>query len=126
MAAAEPIFEKRDRRDDLALLDVVRQLPDQLRKGVNNPTDQTESLTEKFDIKDIEEAASKFDELCRYMAASLQATDTKQASIWMREQFGIRFPDSPDRIQQVTPTQTIASAASVFTASQLVGRTQAG
>jgi hypothetical protein len=126
MAAAVPLFEKRDRRDDLALLDVVRTLPDRLRKGVNNPTDITESLTERLGSKGVEEAASKFDELCRYLAASLQATDATQATIWMCSQFGSRFPNSPDRIQEVTPMQTIASAAPVFTASQLVGRTQAG
>ncbi|MDD2776791.1 MAG: CBASS cGAMP synthase [Gallionella sp.] len=127
MAAVVPVFENRKYRDDLALLDVVRQLPSILRKGVCNPIDQSESLTARLGAKDVEEAATKFEELCKYLTASLlQATDTAQASIWMCNQFGRRFPYSPDRIQDVTPSETIASAAALVTATPLVGRTQAG
>lgn len=45
MAATAPVFETRDRRDDLALLDVVEAMQEQLRKGVCNPVDPNESLT---------------------------------------------------------------------------------
>ncbi|RBB92382.1 hypothetical protein C3E97_033840, partial [Pseudomonas sp. MWU12-2115] len=48
MAAVAPLFERRDRRDDLALLDVVSALPDCLRNGINNPVDESESLTDRL------------------------------------------------------------------------------
>lgn len=126
MVATASVFEKRDRRDDLALLDVVRELPDVLRNGVANPTDRTESLTDRFTKAEIEDAAKRLEELCKYLSASLQATDPAQACIWMQSQLGSRFPNAPDRIATVTASETVASAASVFAASPLVGRTEAG
>jgi hypothetical protein len=126
MVVAESVFEKRDRRDDMALLDVVRQLPDKLRQGVVNPKDKAESLTARLTAEEIESIAIKYEEFCRYLAACMQATDKEQACVWMRIQFGSRFPHDSERIQIVTPVETIASAAAVYTASPLVGRTQAG
>ena len=61
MAAAVPLFEKRDRRDDLALLDVVAALPAKLRDGVNNPVDDSESLTKRLGKERVEEAARQFE-----------------------------------------------------------------
>lgn len=126
MVAAESVFERRDRRDDIALLDVVRQLPNKIREGVSNPKDQAESLTNCLTAKEKEDIATKYEDLCRCLAACTQTTNKEQACQLMRSKFGSRFPDEPNRIQTVTPTETVASAASVYTSSPLVGRTQAG
>lgn len=129
MAAVASVFEKRDRRDDVALLDVVRQLPNVLRDGVDHPADRTEpveSLTARFTKEEIEEFANKLGVLCEYLSACLQSSNPAQACIWMQSQFGPRFPNAPARIAGVTASETIASAASVYAASPLVGRTEAG
>jgi hypothetical protein len=126
MVAAESVFEKRERRDDLALLDVVRKIPYLLRKGIYNPTEQSESLTDRLEPQDLDQIANKFEEFCKYLSGCIQATDKEQACNWMCSQFGTRFPFSPDRVQLVSAVETIASAAPVYIASPLVGRTQAG
>jgi len=129
MVGVASVFEKRDRRDDIALLDVVRQLPELLRNGVDNPADNTkpaESLTARFSEEEIEDAANKLEVFCRYLSGSLQASDPGQACVWMRSQLGPRFPNDPDRVTGVTASETLASAASHYAASPLVGRTEAG
>lgn len=126
MAAAVPRFEKRDRRDDLALLDVVAQLPAVLRAGVDNPVDDKESLTERMKPGQVEEAARKFETLEAMLRGALAAGNASQACSWMRDQFGPRFPDAPERVKQVSVAATITAAPATAGPSELVGRTKAG
>lgn len=126
MAASAPLFEKHDRRDDLALLDVVTALPAQLRKGVNNPVDEEESLTERLGKENVEEAAEAFEKFEKVLRGSIDAGSSSQACICMRDEFGPRFPNEPDRIKVVSVAATIAAAPAVAGPSELVGRTKAG
>jgi hypothetical protein len=131
MAAAVPKFERRDRRDDLALLDVVAALPSALRKGVCNPVDEKESLTERLrkcnHEKDlVEEAATRFEECEKLLRGALAAGNAAQACTWMQQAFGIRFPERPDRVKVVSVAATIAATPAVAGPSELVGRTRAG
>lgn len=126
MAAAVPLFEKRDRRDDTALLDVVTRMPAALRAGVNNPVDDKESLTTRMGPAKVEEAARKLETLEAMLRRALAASNTAQACSWMRDQFGPRFPDAPERVRQVTVAATIAAAPATAGPSELVGRTKAG
>lgn len=126
MAAAAPLFEKRDRRDDLALLDVVAALPARLRAGVNNPTDDTESLTDRLGRAGVEEAAKAFEEFERALRGATNAGSPSQACIWMQNEFGPRFPNQPDRIKVVSVAATIAAAPAVAGPSELIGRTTSG
>lgn len=126
MAAVAPIFEKRDRRDDLALLDVLAALPDQLRRGVNNPIDEHESLTDRLGQSGVEDAAAAFETLERMLRGAIHAGNSPQACKWMRDVFGTRFPNEPDRVTQVSVAATILSAPAIAGASELVGRTKAG
>lgn len=126
MAAAAPRFEKRDRRDDLALLDVVKQLPAALRAGVNNPVDERESLTDRLGAKAVEEAARGLEELVKLLDGATSASSESQACIWMGQAFGPRFPNQADRIKQVSVAATIAATPAVAGPSELVGRTKAG
>jgi hypothetical protein len=126
MAAAAPLFERRDRRDDLALLDVVAALPARLRAGVNNPVEESESLTKRLGRDGVEEAAKAFEEFEKVLRGATDAGSPSQACIWMRQQFGSRFPNEPDRIKVVSMAATIAATPATAGPSELVGRTKAG
>ncbi|MEQ9745429.1 CBASS cGAMP synthase [Pectobacterium actinidiae] len=126
MAAAAPLFEKRDRRDDLALLDVVAALPARLRAGVNNPVDDAESLTTRLGNAGVEEAAKAFKEFEKVLRGAIDAGSSSQACIWMQREFGPRFPNEPDRVKVVSVAATIAAAPAAAGPSELVGRTKAG
>jgi len=126
MAASAPLFEKRDRRDDVALLDVVAALPSKLRSGVNNPVDNNESLTKRLGSERVAEAANAFEALEGTLRAALAAGNEAQACSWMTDHFGPRFPDRPDRVRVASVAATIALAPATAGPSELVGRTKAG
>lgn len=139
MAAASPLFVKKDRRDDQALVDVVKQLPAALRKGVSNPVNPNESLTDRLhasseDVDMVEQAALQFEDLGRRLQAALDAGNAEQACTWLRGLFGPRFPDRPDCVQVGAAAAAAASAVAAAIASspaiagpsELVGRTRAG
>lgn len=126
MAAAAPLFEKRERRDDIALLDVVAALPAQLRAGVNNPVDESESLTERLGKSGVEEAAKAFEEFEKVLRGAVDASSSSRACIWMQGEFGLRFPNDPDRVKMVSVAATIAAAPAEAGPSELIGRTKAG
>ena len=135
MAAAAPLFVKQDRRDDQALLDVVKLMPATLRKGVNNPINQKESLTDRLrassdDLDMVEQAALQFEDLGPRLQAALDAGNAEQACSWMRGLFGPRFPDRPDRVKVGVAASAVAAAIASSPAiagpSELVGRTRAG
>ncbi|MCF5972883.1 CBASS cGAMP synthase [Xanthomonas perforans] len=126
MAAAAPLFAKHDSRDDLALLAVVERLPDALRSGVNNPTDDSESLTGRLGPAGVENAAKAFDESAVMLRGAIHASSASQACIWMRQEFGSRFPNDPDRIKVVSVASSIASSSAIVGPSELIGRSKAG
>lgn len=126
MAAAVPLFEKRERRDDLALLDVVAALPAKLRKGVNNPVEESESLTARLGKEGVEEAAKAFEELEIMLRGAIHASDGATACNWMASQFGPRFPNAPGRVKITSVAAAIAAAPATAGPSELVGRTKAG
>jgi len=126
MAAAAPLFKKRDRRDDLALLDVVTALPARLREGVNNPVDESESLTARLGHEGVEEAASAFEEFENMLRGAIGADSPSQACICMQREFGPRFPNEPERIKVASVAATIAATPAAAGPSELIGRTKAG
>ncbi len=126
MAAAVECFEVRNNRDDLALLEVTQQLPGILRRGVCNPVDQDESFTNRLGEEGVEDACKKLHDLTRYLQAATQATDPRQACIWMQQMFGERFPMQPSRVKNVSVAETVRAAPAAFVATPLVGRSKAG
>lgn len=126
MVAAAPLFEKRDRRDDLALLDVVAALPTRLRAGVNNPVEESESLTVRLGKTGVEDAAKAFEEFETILRGATDASSPSQACIWMQGSFGPRFPNEPDRVKAVSVAATIAAAPAAAGPSELIVRTKAG
>lgn len=126
MAASAPFFEARERRDDLALLNVVEQIPNALRDGVCNPVDSKESFTERLGKQGVDDAVSKMQTFETYLRGSINASNPSQACTWLVNQFGERFPDDPSRIKEVSVAATVLAAPATAAASPLVGRTQAG
>lgn len=126
MAAAAPLFTKMDRRDDLALLEVLKGLPAALRNGVVNPVSAEESLSDRLPSDELEQAAKKFEMFENYLNGAVNASNETTACNWMISMFGPRFPNRPNRIKQVTVAATIAAVPAQAAASELVGRTKAG
>ena len=126
MAATAQVFDSRDRRDDLALLDVAAKLPSVLRDGVNNPVEGSESFTERLGKHGVEDAATKFQQLETQMRWALQTTNAEQACALMVDLFGSRFPNEPSRAIKSSVAATVLATPAVTIASPLVGRTKAG
>ncbi len=135
MAAAAPLFAKEDRRDDLALIEVVKQLPGALREGICNPINPDESLTDRLrssstDVDMVEQAALQFEDLGKQLQAALDAGNAQQACAWLKDLFGPRIPNRPDLVKVVAAASTvvaaIASSPAIAGPSELVGRTRAG
>lgn len=126
MAAAAPLFVKHDRRDDIALLEVLAKLPQRLRAGVNNPVDVSESLTDRLGPEGVEEAALAFGEFEKALRGSVHSSSPSQACSWMCKVFGTRFPNEPDRIVVVTVVSTILATPATPGPSELVGRMKSG
>lgn len=126
MATAAPLFEARDGRDDLALLDLVDAMPNLLRQGVCCPTDANESLTERLGPKGVEDTIKKLQQFEQYLRGATTASDPAQALTWMQKQFGPRFPRALDRVKAGSVTAVVNATPAVTVASPLVGRVQSG
>lgn len=126
MATAAPLFEPRERRDDLALLDMLEGVPDVLRDGVWCPTDQNESLTDRLGKQGLEDTIKRLRQLENNLRGAIHASNPAQACEWLRQQFGPRIPNLPDRVKVSTVTAMVQATPAVAVSSPLVGRTQAG
>ena len=98
MSRRTTVREKRDRRDDLALLDVVAALPAKLRAGVNNPVD--ESSRSRCDLA---KRASKTRRRRSKHWNQVLRSGTDAGSLTGLHldagEFGPRFPNAPDRVR---------------------------
>jgi hypothetical protein len=124
MAAAAPLFEKHDGRDDLALLNVLKFLPSKFREGVNNPTDSSESLTERLGEKVVEDAAVQFEKFRDYVQGAVDCSSPDQACRWLIEKLGDRFPNEPTWVKTSGVRDSIASTAAIAGPSEIVGTTK--
>ncbi|EIU1413922.1 CBASS cGAMP synthase [Pseudomonas aeruginosa] len=115
MAAACPLFEFEHKRDDEALLNVVKGIPKALRDGVLSPIDASSKLTDALSEDDLNAAAEKFETFARYLEASMSASAAAkhQACRWMREMLGDRFPNRPDLIDEKSAAGLPAAIAAV-------------
>lgn len=115
MAAACPLFEPEIKRDDLALLNVVKGIPQALRNGVLSPIDPTTYLTASLSEQDVQAAAEKFEAFGQYIEAAINASPEAKSSAchWMRVMLGDRFPNRPDLIDD-KPVAPIPAAMAAF------------
>ncbi|WP_017518786.1 CBASS cGAMP synthase [Pseudomonas nitroreducens] len=113
MAAASPLFEFEYKRDDEALLTVVKGIPAALRGGVLSPIDQDVYLTAALSKEEVEVAAEKFETFAKYLEAAMSASTAakEQACHWMREMLGGRFPNRPDLVEETSAGLPAALAA---------------
>ena len=128
MAAACPLFVYQDKRDDLALLDVVKGLPAALRRGVASPIDPHASLTSHMTAEDIADAIERFESFARHLDGAINATDAETAFNWVREMLGSRFPRDLHRMKSVSAAlpAAMAAVAPLEGPSESVQRTKAG
>lgn len=126
MAAAASIFEQRRARDDLALADVVRQLPTVLREGVRSPIDSKVYLTDSLTPDELEDAAARFEEFSRYLSGAISATDKQIACNWVRQMLGNRFPNRADLVVAVTVSEIVQATPAEPGPHELVKTTKAG
>lgn len=111
MVAADAAFDIAiERRDDLALLKVLRRLPDILRGKVINPATRDKPLDDQEDLaKRLDNKGIREDVITRieYFADQLEyAIDTcgvpSKACEILIEHLGKRVPNDPDRVTQAT------------------------
>ncbi len=111
MVAADAAFDMAtEKRDDLALLKVLRRLPDILRGKVINPASRDKPLSEQEDLaKRMDNKGIRGDVIARieYFAAQLEyAIDTcgvpAKACEILIEHLGDRLPNDPNRVTQST------------------------
>ncbi|KWU48662.1 CBASS cGAMP synthase [Pseudomonas palleroniana] len=128
MAAACPLFEYFDKRDDRALLNVVKGIPDALRNGVASPIDASASLTAYMPKEAIADAVEFFQEFARYLEGAINATDAHTAYNWLHQMLGDRFPYAPHRMKSNPEGMpaTMAAIAPLAGPAEPVKRTKAG
>lgn len=128
MAAACPLFQYFDKRDDRALLNVVKGIPDALRKGVASPIDPAASLTAHMPREALADAVEYFEEFAHYLEGAIDATDAHTANNWLHQMLGVRFPYAPQRMKS-NPEGMPASMAAIAPLAgpaEPVKRTKAG
>ncbi|BAU73081.1 CBASS cGAMP synthase [Metapseudomonas furukawaii] len=126
MAATAPIFEKRDKRDDLALKDVLEKLPNVLREGVLSPIDSEVYLTASLAAEEIEEIARQFEAFHNHLSGAIFGTDKQQACTWVRSMLGDRFPNRADLVLVSTVAAAVQAVPAEAGPRELVKTTKAG
>ena len=128
MAAAVPLFERIEGRDDLALLNVLDRLPEALRAGVlhpANPADPVESLTGWLGEEKVETAAVRFAEFARLLRAAVNSSNPDNAITALRNEFGERFPMRPDLAKVVALSDEIDAVPAKLQPSPIIVKTDA-
>ncbi|MGO2513080.1 CBASS cGAMP synthase [Marinomonas polaris] len=125
MAAVVQIFEERKKRDDLALEDVLKKLPNILRAGVSSPIDSDCSLTDPIK-NELDETAKKFEEFYRYISGAINSTDKQTACNWVRHVLGNRFPNTPSLIIAASVADTVQASPEETGPNEIIKNTKAG
>lgn len=128
MAAACPLYEYFDKRDDRALLNVVKGIPDALRKGIMSPIDPESSLTAHMPKEAIAEAVELFQVFANHLEGAIKATDAQTAYHWLHSMLGERFPNAPYRMKPNSESlpASMAAVAPLAGPAEPVKRTKAG
>ncbi len=131
MALADATLQRKvDARDDLALITVCSGIPDMLAAGrVEIPPLPGQDLSARLKedgLKD--ELVRRIRQLHNLLRDCVQGRHTpEQVCRLLRDQFGPRFPNRPDRIRVESPEQTVrATAPRIIAPAPIVGRREAG
>ncbi len=128
MAAACPLFKQFDRRDDLALLEVVKGIPKALQGGVINPVDSTKYLTDALSGEEIQNAVERFTVFAEQVEEAINSMEGLHACQCMAAILGKRFPHEPDRVK--ASAEELPAAIALYLPergpSEKIHRTKAG
>lgn len=131
MALADITLERKiDGRDDLALLTICAGIPKVLAAGPVEiaplPGEDLSARLAKDALKD--ELMQRIRTLHELLDQCIQGRySPEQACRLLRDQFGPRFPNRPERIRIEAPEQTVrATAPRIITPAPIVGRREAG
>lgn len=128
MAMACPLFEPVDKRDDRALLNVVKGIPAALQNGVISPIDPEASLTAHMPKEAIADAVAQFQIFADHLEGAINSPDAETAYIWLHRMLGDRFPNEPRRMKSNTDglPASMAAIAPLAGPAEPVRRTKAG
>lgn len=126
IAASANVFVKVDRRDDLSLLETLKNLPSKFLNEIKNPINDKESLSGKFTLAQRQEFYREYLALFTRLDAAMNSSDPDSACRSLIGDFGERIPLRPDLISVSSATETVQAFTPIITASPLVGRTEAG
>ena len=130
MALVDAALDRRiEGRDDLALIKVCERIPELLQESVSIPVIPEQDLAKQLDQDGIRSTLVKRIGLLRTTLSdcvSGRHTPTSACET-LRQQFGTRFPNRPDRIRVESPEDTVhAIAPRRIVAAPIVGRREAG
>jgi len=130
MALVDATLERKiEGRDDLALIEVCRAIPDRLRDAVTIAPIPKEDLSKALDKDGIRDTfVQRIRALQDVLAACVSGRHSREEACRMlTQQFGARFPQRPDRIREETPEAVVhAVEPRRIAAAPIVGRRVAG
>ncbi|WP_330214717.1 CBASS cGAMP synthase [Pseudomonas sp. AM8] len=128
MAMACQLFESIDKRDDRALLNVVKGIPAALQNGVMSPIDPEASLTAHMPREAIADAVEKFQIFATHLEGAINSPDAETACVWLLRMLGNRFPNAPHRMKSNSDgiPAPMAAIAPLAGPAEPVKRTKAG
>jgi len=121
-------FRKTPGRDDLALLEVVRELGEKLAADIReDPLDEREDFN-KLSPQERIEAAAKAHDLYRALKGGVDANRWEKMDVLkaLRAQFGPRMPFEPDWIIDDTPQNVVRGVPAVIVPQPEVRRSRSG
>lgn len=129
MICACQAFRKMAARDDLALLEVVRELEekiaDDVREELINPEDD---FNKKLSPDERVEAAGKAQALYEALNRAIEAANWQKADVLaaLKGQFGPRFPTTATWVTESTPQAVASAAPAIVVAQPEVHRSKSG
>lgn len=115
-----------DKRDDRALLEVARALPQLLAGPIENPTDPAERLCAKLAPEERRRAIALAQALAGHVDAALKASDPWQSIRNLQESLGPRIPNRPDLVTSESVVAIIRREPARVVAAPVVGHSISG
>jgi len=113
-------------RDDRALLQVARMLPQLLAGPIENPTDPAEKLCARMGSEDRRVAIALAQKLIADLEAALSATQPQAAIAFLRQSLGPRIPDRHELVRLEGAVATVRREPARVVAAPVVGRSISG
>ena len=128
MICACQAFQKSPGRDDVALLEVARQLGEKLGTDVREEVINDEDFNKKLSVAERRDAAARANTLYRTLSDALEARGWQKATVLaaVAQQFGSRFPGNADWLTESTAQEIVRAAPAIAVAQPEVRRSRSG